>query len=124
LGRREKRKYLQMSEKITLFKIKDETILDYFLKIDSDRRIVSNLLFQDDSNTSVFNRNLLCEYFSILGSIESILEEVAADDIRDKEDETFYLTTETQAMQIKVFMEGIVQLKTLLLDKNISLYFH
>ena len=110
-------------KKIILYTLDEETIYNYLLKIESDRKVISDLLFDDWAPISTRVRAHLCEYFALLQSIENVLEEVVDDDCRDAPTGS-YVTTEKQALTINVFMEGIVHVKELLNDQSVSLYFH
>ena len=110
-------------EKIILYTIDDDTIFKYFLKIEADRKIISNLLFEEDTFLALNKRDILCEGFALLSTFEYVLEEIVDDNNRDPATNS-YLTTEAQAVQISIYMEGLVQIKESLASQGISLYLH
>jgi len=114
---------MSKEEKIILYTLDEESMYNYFLKIELDRKIISDFLFKEESSITRNNRSAMCEYFTLLDGLENVLEEILDDDCKDETTDS-YITTTQQAARISIYMEGIVHAKQILNSQNISLYLH
>lgn len=111
-------------QKNVVFTFEEEVWLRYVQKIESDRAILDNLLFSGvDGDLTPYNKSKLCEYYSVLYSLEEIMYKLADDDLFDSETKSF-IVSEDLAMQFSIFMQALVLSKEIVTDNNCSISLH
>jgi len=94
------------------------------MKIENDRKITANLLFESSADPLPARvETLLCEYHALLGKLEELLDEMDDREFFVKEHKSF-LVTEAQGMEFSLILAALVNVKENLKDFNYSLNFH
>tara|TARA_R100000995_G_scaffold27574_1_gene12092 strand:- start:244 stop:594 length:351 start_codon:yes stop_codon:yes gene_type:complete len=111
-------------QKSVVFTFEEEVWLRYIHKIESDRTILDNLLFSGkDGDLTPYNKSKLCEYYSVLYSLEEIMYKLADDDFFDPETKSF-IVSEDLAMKFSLFMQALVLSKEIVTENNCSISLH
>ena len=106
-----------------IYVLTEDSFWNYLLKIEMDREIISNLLFESDGSQAMDIKSYLCEYYSLLFNLEELLHEIEDDDSFDKENKN-YIITDEQTIKFRVFLEALVILKYKLSYLNCSVSLH
>jgi len=126
LGGGAKGKLFHMATKKTtiVYEVKEDFWWKYTTKIETDRKITTNLLFESSAAALPFRaETLLCEYHALLGKMEELLEEMDDPEFFVKERKSF-LVTEAQGMEFSLLLAALINVKERLKDFNYSLNFH
>jgi hypothetical protein len=109
-----------------VFVISETGLLDYLLKIDSQKIISKNLLEQQFSSEEYDERLLMivCGYFSSLGLMEDMLLKLSEGEPLGKEEKYFQLSME-KTVQFSTYLSVMVESKEALMKEyGISLLLH
>ena len=106
-----------------IYVLAEDSFWTYLLKVEMDREIVSNLLFESDEPQGIDITSYLCEYYSLLFNLEELLREIEDDDCFDAE-RKHYAITDEQTIKFRVFLEALVVLKFKLSSLNCSVSLH
>ena len=94
------------------------------MKIENDRKITTNLLFESGANSLPPRaETLLCEYHALLGKLEELLDEMDDPELFIKERKSF-LVSEAQGMEFTLLLTALVGTKENLKDLNYSISLH
>jgi len=111
-------------KKTIVYEVKEDFWWKYITKIENDRKITANLLFESTANPlPVRVETLLCEYHALLGKLEELLDEMDDREFFVKKRKSF-LVTEAQGMEFSLILAALVNVKENLKDFNYSLNFH
>ena len=111
-------------DKNVIYTLEEGTWLRYRYKIESDRSILENLLFEDPpEKLSLHAKSRLCEYYALLFSMEEVIEKMADQDNFDEAAAAF-IVSESLAYQFTLFMQALVMAKEVLMDNNCSISLH
>ena len=111
-------------KKTIIYEVKEDFWWRYITKIENDRKITTNFLFDSGSDilpTRV--ETLLCEYHALLGKLEELLDEMDDTEFFVKERKSF-LVSETQGIEFTLFLAALVSTKERLRGLNYSISFH
>jgi len=107
-----------------VYEVKEDFWWKYITKIETDRKITTNLLFESSSTPPPLKaETLLCEYHALLGKLEELLDEMDDPEFFVKERKSF-LVTEAQGMEFALLLAALVNVKEKLKDFNYSIIFH
>ena len=107
-----------------VYEVKEDFWWKYITKIEIDRKITTNLLFEPQQKPLPLNiETLLCEYHALLGKLEELLEEMDDPGFFVKERKSF-IVTEAQGLEFSLLLAALVNVKENLKDFNYSLFFH
>ena len=107
-----------------VYEVKEDFWWKYITKIESDRKMTTNLLFESAKNPLPLRvETLLCEYHALLGKLEELLDEMDDPEFFVKKRKSF-LVTEAQGMEFSLLLAALVSVKESLKDFNYSLSFH
>ena len=106
-----------------IYVLTEDSFWTYLLKIEADREIISNLLFEPDTPSPEDIKSHLCEYYSLLFNLEELLHEIEDYDCFDMENKHYPITDE-QTIKFRVFLEALVVLKHKLAYLNYSVSLH
>jgi len=111
-------------KKTIVYEVKEDFWWKYIIKIENDRKITANLLFESGGDSlPVRVETLLCEYHALLGKLEELLDEMDDREFFVKERKSF-LVTEAQGMEFSLLLAALINVKEKLKDFNYSLNFH
>ena len=124
LGRRRGNKlFMSKRKKEIVYTFEEEMWLTYLYKIESDRNILENLLFDPEEALPMYIRSMLCEYFSFLHNMEEIIHKMADEENYDKGTSCF-IVSETLALQFTMYMKALVISKENIANNNYSISLH
>jgi len=111
-------------KKKIMYVLEEDAYWNYLFRIESDRTVVSELLFGEGGQSIPdLTKSLLCEYFGILRHFENVLEDIT-DNSRFNKKINSYAVTETEGLQFSVFLENLVVIREELLAENCSILLH
>ena len=111
-------------KKTIVYEVKEDFWWKYIMKIENDRQITANLLFDQRADPlPVKIETLLCEYHALLGKLEELLDEMDDQEFFVKERKSF-LVSEAQGMEFTLLLSALVGTKEHLRDLNYSISFH
>jgi hypothetical protein len=111
-------------KKTIVYEVKEDFWWKYIMKIENDRKITANLLFESGGDSlPVRVETLLCEYHALLGKLEELLDEMDDREFFVKERKSF-LVSEAQGMEFSLLLAALINVKENLKDFNYSLNFH
>ena len=111
-------------KKTIVYEVKEDFWWKYIIKIENDRKITTNLLFESGGRPLPLRvETLLCEYHDLLGKLEELLEEMDDHELFVKERKSF-LVSEAQGMEFTLLLGALVSTKENLKDLNYSIYLH
>jgi hypothetical protein len=111
-------------KKTIVYEVKEDFWWKYITKIENDRKITTNLLFESPENSLPLNiETLLCEYHALLGKLEELLDEMDDPEFFVKERKSF-LVSEIQGMEFSLLLSALVIAKEKLQDLNYSMFLH
>ena len=111
-------------KKTIVYEVKEDFWWKYIIKIENDRKITTNLLFESDADSLPARvETLLCEYHALLGKLEELLDEMDDQEFFVKERQSF-LVSEVQGMEFSLLLAALINVKENLKDFNYSLNFH
>jgi len=111
-------------KKTIVYEVKEDFWWKYIMKIESDRKITTHLLFDSPGDPLPLKvETLLCEYHALLGRLEELLEEMDDPELFIKERKS-YLATEEQGIEFSLLLAALVGAKEKLRDFNYSISFH
>ena len=113
-------------QKETLFAIDEDMFIGYFFMVDMGRKIsrsiITDILMGDKKAENEFA--LVCEYYSALYHMESVLEQVEAEAVFNEE-RYQYMVGQKLGMRLIVYINSIFSLQSELVQKyNLSLALH
>jgi len=112
------------TKKTIVYEVKEDFWWKYITKIENDRKITTNLLFESPKRSLPLNiETLLCEYHALLGKLEELLDEMDDAEFFVKERKSF-LVSEAQGMEFSLLLAALINVKENLKDFNYSLNFH
>jgi len=111
-------------KKTIVYEVKEDFWWKYITKIENDRKITTNLLFESPNDSLSLNvETLLCEYHALLGKLEELLDEMDDPEFFVKKRQSF-LVSEVQGMEFTLLLAALVATKERLGDLNYSISFH
>ena len=111
-------------KKTIVYEVKEDFWWKYITKIENDRKITANLLFEPRADPlPVRVETLLCEYHALLGKLEELLDEMDDQEFFVKERKSF-LVSEAQGMEFSLLLAALINVKESLKDFNYSIVFH
>jgi hypothetical protein len=111
-------------KKTIVYEVKEDFWWKYITKIENDRKITANLLFESGTDPlPVRVETLLCEYHALLGKLEELLDEMDDQEFFVKERKSF-LVSEAQGMEFSLLLAALINVKESLKDFNYSIVFH
>ena len=111
-------------KKKVVYTLEEDTWLRYLYKIESDRVIIENLLFEDPDEKMVWHtKSRLCEYYGLLYSMDEVIHKMTDEDNYD-EGSSCFIVSESLAFQFSLFMRALVMAKEVLMDNNCSISLH
>ena len=115
---------MRPKKKTIVYEVKEDFWWKYIIKIENDRKITANLLFESGGEgLPVRVETLLCEYHALLGKLEELLDEMDDREFFVKERKSF-LVSEAQGMEFSLLLAALINVKENLKDFNYSLNFH
>ena len=108
---------------VKLYTITEEAFLRYLLKIDIDKTILTNVLFEEGKKPPQDILVNLCEYFVVTISLEDILNDIDSPDFFNEKQKCYYVTDEIVA-RFSMMLEALVTLKQMLSRKGFSISLH
>ena len=113
-------------QKETLFAIDEDAFISYFFTVDMGRKIsrniITDILTGDEKAEDEFA--LVCEYYSALYHMESVLEQVEAEASFD-EKKFQYMEGQKLGMRLIVYINSLFSIQSELVQKyNLSLALH
>jgi hypothetical protein len=107
-----------------VYEVEEDFWWKYITKIENDRKITTNLLFESPSNPLPLNiETLLCEYHALLGKLEELLDEMDDPEFFIKKRKSFIIS-EIQGMEFSLLLSALVMAKEKLQDLNYSISLH
>jgi hypothetical protein len=127
LGQRDKVvvKSKEMKKKAT-YVITESDIVERLTMIGVEIQIIKNLMEERISDSPIEDEEAfvnLCEYYSTLYRLESILFQVIDDSYFD-EDDSAYHVSDKQKMYLSIFLRSLYSMKETLLGQNVSIRLH
>ena len=112
-------------KKNIVYTLEEDTWLRYMHKVDTDRAIVENLLFNApaDGSLSLHTKSRLCEYYGLLYSMDEVIHKMADENHYD-ETTSSYIVSESLAFQFNLFLQALVMAKEVLMDNNCPISVH
>ena len=110
-------------KKNIVYTFEEEVWITYLYKIDSDRLILENLLFNPELKLPPHVRSKLCEYFSFLYNMEEVIHKMADEENYDSKMASF-IVSEGLALQFSLYMKALVVIKENIADNNYSISLH
>ena len=111
-------------KKTIVYEVKEDFWWKYITKIETDRKMTANLLFEPRADPLPARvETLLCEYHALLGKLEELLDEMDDTELFVKKRKSF-LVTEAQGMEFSLLLAALINVKEKLKDFNYSLNFH
>ncbi len=115
---------MQEKKKKIIYVLDEDACLRYIFKIERDRKIVSQLLFEGDlKDINSLAKAILCEYFAGLRHFENVLNDMMDERLFDKKTKS-YIIPEKEALSFTVLFQSLVVMKEDLLKENCSLSLH
>lgn len=110
-------------EQTKVYIVQEDSFYNYLLKVEVDKKIITNLLFESEEKHPFKIRALMCEYYAILANLEELLNEIDDADFFSLQDKCYYVT-EVHAIKFSVFLEALVSLKYKLSQRGHSISLH
>ena len=115
---------MRPKKKTIVYEVKEDFWWKYITKIETDRKMTANLLFEPRADPLPARvETLLCEYHALLGKLEELLDEMDDTELFVKKRKSF-LVTEAQGMEFSLLLAALINVKEKLKDFNYSLNFH
>jgi len=111
-------------KKTIVYEVKEDFWWKYIVKIENDRKITTNLLFEPGAEPHPIRvETLLCEYHALLGKLEELLDEMDDAEFFVKKRKSF-LVSEAQGIEFTLLLTALVNTKEKLKDLNYSISLH
>jgi len=115
---------VEEKKKEIIYVLEEEAYLKYFLRVEQDRKIISQLLFGGNINdVSETAKNLLCEYYAAIKHFEDTLDEIVDNNLFDKKTKSYIVSGE-EALKFTVLLQSLVVIKEELLVERCSISLH
>jgi hypothetical protein len=115
---------MRPKKKTIVYEVKEDFWWKYIMKIENDRKITANLLFESGGDSLPARvETLLCEYHALLGKLEELLDEMDDAELFVKERKSF-LVSEAQGMEFTLILSALVGTKESLKNLNYSISLH
>ena len=115
-------------EEDSMYAVPEEKIINYFLKIEHERKVILHYMKMFFSEEQFFPLDdllfaSLCEYFSIIQHMETLFNDIIEFAEYDEKIQSYY-ANQKQQMSLMVFLQSLLLIREELFQKNISLGLH
>ena len=114
---------MSQKKKDIIYTFEEDMWLRYVYKIERDRIVLENLLFDTELKLPMHIRSLMCEYFSFLYNMEDVIHKMV-DEENYEEKTNCFIVSETLALQFTLFMKALVITKENIANNNYSISLH